>query len=65
MSTSQLKQILLASTVTGKLYILKENLLDFNKIIPATSGDSKAHRLSYQLSDAHITAIQILAKFEY
>jgi len=45
--TSQLKQFLLASTVLGKVYNLVEKLLDFNKIIPATSGDSKAHRLSY------------------
>ena len=47
MPTSQLKQFLLASTVLGKVCILVEKLLDFNTIIPATSGDSKAHRLSY------------------
>jgi len=47
MPTSQLKQFLLASTVLGKVYNLVEKLLNFNKIIPATSGDGKAHRLSY------------------
>jgi len=47
MPTSQLKQFLLASTVLGKVYILVEKLLDFNKIIPASLGDSKADRLSY------------------
>jgi len=31
----------------GKVYNLAEKLLNFNKIIPATSGDSKAQRLSY------------------
>jgi len=47
MPTSQLKQFLLASTVLGKVYNLVEKLLNFNKIIPATSGDSEAQRLSY------------------
>jgi hypothetical protein len=46
MPTSQQKKLLTVSTVLGKLYILVEKLLDFNKIIPATSDDSKAHRLS-------------------
>jgi hypothetical protein len=38
MPTSQLKKRLTTFTALGKLYILVQKLLDFNQIIPATSG---------------------------